>query len=856
MKKVFFVIISLTLFAACSTKKAGITNRTYHRITSWYNTIFNGDQTMQQNLAEKKASYKDNYSTILKVEPIDPFENDSLETDVNDEDGFGRIGTLPRRTSSNQPAYAGVNNNNNRNRTVDKLLNASGFGNDNTNNTAPQSDGLERVIEKGNKAIDNHSMLINDKEYNSMLAEAYLLLGKANYYSQKPFDALNYLTYMNKTLVKNRLQNEAKNYIALANAQAGNIFEADQIFEELKTTKLKKRDRKLVSKSYAQFLIDRKRYPDAVEALEAAKKHNKTRYDRGRYSFIQGQLYEKSGDEDHAREYYQAAYKKKPSSELEIKSQIALANLFKGDSADYRNQIHFLKGLTKKGLYQSRKNELYYAMAVTALKSNREKEAMNFLKESLKGQESDPQIRGMAYKSIGDIYFSKPDYIYAGAYYDSALIHLIDPSIKAKLISKNSNLKEITEKYFLIKKNDSILALTRMSFDEKNQYFQKYIDSLKIKEEKMRKELENSQSRKNTTTFATETLDESINSTATATKGKWYFYDTGQKQKGMADFKRLWGSRGLADNWRLSKMGGSSVDDQRNQLMGTASAQDPRRFDVDFYTEKIPTDFEEINVLKQQRDTAELALGIAYYDHFSDLKSATSTLDHLLSTPPADKDVEIKALYNLFRFNRKADPVVAQKYGNVLTSKYPNSKYAEYVLNPSEDIFKSKSSEALTFYEEAYKKYEDGSYEEVKTMSQEALTRFPTDELIAKFSLLSAFCDAKQGNKQAFLEGLERVSVAFEEKPEGQKAAEWLEYFKNEEKEETATQTQQPEQVQQKTPQPEQVPQSLDEEWENLPSKPENEDNNPEKVEVPENSDSMLNPKATEILRRNMKKDN
>ncbi|MGM5631537.1 hypothetical protein O2K51_11605 [Apibacter raozihei] len=761
MKKILYILLLLSFIVSCSTKKTGITNRTYHRITSWYNTIFNGNVALEEDQKSKREGYKDNFSVLLKVDPIDPFTESSEDLSLS--------------TTYSNPSK--------------KEFNPYGLLNGNNQNTVQsQAQGLDRVIEKGKKAIENHSMQVKGKEYNSMLAEAYLLLGKASYYKKDPFEALNYLNYMNAAMVKNNKVNEGKVYIALSHALAGNSFEANEQFDKLLKEDLKKKDIKLLTKAYSQFLMDEDRFKEGIAALEVAKKYHKGKYERGRYSFIQGQLSEKLKKEKSAAEYYQMAYDKKPSPELEIKSQIALSRLFTGDSLAYKERMSFLKKLTRQGLYQSRKNELYYAMGLVAAKQSREKQAMECFLQSLKERESDPQVRALTYQAVGDVYFSKPDYVYAGAYYDSAISRFVDPSMKARLEVKNKALKDLTSKYYLVKKNDSILSVANMTPEQRNEYYGKYISKLKDQEEKARIEMEKQMQRDNNVVFATETLADGsmglVSGTPT-TGGKWYFYNSNLKQSGQSEFRKLWGSRSLVDNWRMSKKI-SSLDEVKNDLLGQKEVKNPRRFEVEFYTEKIPSSRVDLEKLKMERDTTELALGILYYDKLRDLKSANTSLEHLLSTPPMDESVALSAMYNLYRYNKEINPEISRKYADLVVSKYPGSKYAESILNPDIDIFKSKSGTATRYYEEAYKKYEQGKYSEVKEMSEQALKNYPTDEIIAKFSLLSVFCDGRMGNKQAFMDGLQRVATAFENREEGKKAAELLDFFTKKEKENTS----------------------------------------------------------------------
>lgn len=771
------IVIGLILAISCSTKKAGITNRTYHRLTSWYNTTFNGNETLLKLMNDKSKSYQDNFTSLLPVEPINPFEESK--------DNINSILNNNTSNTSNQ------SNNNNVgmspqvvvNKAADRVSNAV-LG-DTKQSTAT---GLDRVIEKSKKAIENHSILLSGKEYNSMLAEAYLLLGKAYYYKQQPIDAMNYLNYMDKNLVKSHKKNEAKTYMALAQAQSGNTFEANEIFLSLtQEKKIKKRDKKLISRAYSQFLINQKEYEKAIDALEVAKKYNKGKYNRGRYNFIQAQLFEKLDNKEEARNHYWAAYKKKPSTELEIKSQIALANLFEGDSVQYKEHLAFLKKLSKKGLYISHKNELIYAMGVTSLKVNKENDAMNFFKKALKEKQSDEQVRALTYKSIGDIYFSKPEYLYAGAYYDSAVSRFRDPAMKRNLEQKNKNLKIIIQKYYLVKKNDSILNLVKMSPEEKKSYYQKFIDNLKAKEEKERLEAEKNKE-ESESVFLTDnaSFDNNQTNTTATSGGKFYFYNTSAVQDGQRNFKRIWGNRQLGDNWRYGRIS-AGLEEQKSQMLGQTSKGNPRRFEIDFYLEKLPKTAKAVDSIKMERDTVELALGNIYYDKLKDTKSSTQTLEHLLASPPATENIKISALYSLYKINKNSNSDLAKKYENLIVTQYPNSKYAEYIMNPQIDIFTAKSSAAVNDYKIAYEKYKEGKFEEVKLLTQQAIEKYPTDEMLAKFSLLAAICEGKLGNKQNFLDALERVSIVFDTKEEGKKAKELFDYFTNKEKKQAPT---------------------------------------------------------------------
>ncbi len=735
MNKYLLLIVILLFSASCSRKNNGFVNKKFHELTTWNNTLYNGQVAFDEVQNSKKTEFKDDYFTILPVEYYNPFELSDEIITVDAQPNFKMVGN-----------------------------NGLQLGGENSTKT-----GYAKSIEKSLKAIEKHSMQIKGKEYNKMMSRTYMLLGKSYLYQGKYNEALVAFQNVEKNLPKSKELIKSKIYVAETQSYLRNTFDAEEIFIALEKQKMKKSDKALYAKKYAQLLINQKKIDSAIQILEVAYKYNKSKNERGRFRFIQGQLYELKKDEENAYKSYEAAYKKKPNWEMEVKSQIAMARLYNKEEKNFEQKKSKLSKLLKKGEYQSKKNELYYALALLSDRADSTRLADLYYQKSLKEKESDPEIRGEVYKSLGDRFFKKRKYIQASLYYDSALAKVQRKQVQKPLQSLVRTMKKLTERYYRIKKNDSILRIVAMNDDERKTFFINYIEKLKEKEAKEQKEIE-----QKANVFSTETAAvNDFSGTFSTSKEKFYFYNTSVKIKGQQEFKRIWGDRTLADNWR-TKIQGATFANQEAKLLGQENAKDPQRFNVDFYVEKIPKDALEIEKLKAERDTAELFLGIAYFNDFKDSKSSTETLEHLLQTPPKKEEVKIQALYNLFKANEKNNLGLAEKYKNQLVTQYPNSKYTEFVLNPNVNYFTENSSEAIDFYKKTYEEYQKGNYALVQQNAIASLEKFPKDAIIAKFSLLSALCDAKLGNAQAFFDSLTRVSVVFEGTPEAEKAKELL----------------------------------------------------------------------------------
>ena len=311
------------------------------------------------------------------------------------------------------------------------------------------------------------------------------------------------------------------------------------------------------------------------------------------------------------------------------------------------------------------------------------------------------------------------------------------------------------DKYYLVQRNDSILRLAAMTDTEKNKYFEDYIAELKKKDELKREEEEQL-----ATEFLTQTKREAFGNSFDEKDGKFYFYSSTAKSNGESEFRRIWGDRQLRDNWRLSSAG-TSIADQKAELTGTTSVNDPRRYDLDFYLEQIPTKPADLTNLKMERDTTELSLGLDYYDKFKDAKLATRTLEHLVQTPPREEDVLLKAYYNLYRVNQEKNPVLAAKYKDLVLNQFPNTIYAEFILNPQKDFSEENSPEVLALYSETYDAYKNEEYQVVKDKANQAFTEFPLAKIIAKFAILNAYADAQLNGVEAYRASLERILILY-----------------------------------------------------------------------------------------------
>lgn len=751
--------------------------------STYYNTLFNAKDALNNEFETRDKAHKDNF--YAPYIPILTYEDQPLGSDLGQSSAFAensmKMAEVNRPSGNNSkrgggppgmpPGMPGNNS-------------AGTMGNSSGDPNQPEQKGattLEIAEAKALKAINKYSVIKHGEEQNKQIFDAYMILAQARIYRGKSLDALDALNYVFTHMKDDKRIPLARIYQGLAYDQIKNYHKAHETFAKLKSEKISREYEKLLSIYYSESLLDAGKKQEAVKELDDAFELNSNRKLKSRIAYLRGQVLESLNQNEKARESFMAAYKYANDFEFEVKSQIEIAKTFNGNG-DYSGARKYLEDISKKGTYGSRKNEFYYALGLMANKAGKKEEAQEYFRKSLREKVSDGQIRGLAYYEIGKGYLDKNDYIGAGAYYDSALAVMTYEPSKILLADQSVYIKKISKNYYLIKKNDSILNLAKMSPEQKTDFFTKYIAKIKVKEEKEELERRRAERSKgfdtgdynSTSIFANSS--NSFEDFGVASKG-FYFGNTGTVSKGTQTFKQTWGERALIDNWRFSKKM-ATIEDMKNDALGTTAAPNPRRFEPAFYIEQIPTDIAKLDQLKKDRDTASLGLGVMYQNYFTNTPLATKTLYDLVDVKPEEK-VMLQALYEIFAMNYEKNPQAAEKAKQILLRDYPYTSYAEFARNPKNSTFVKSSADVEGQYKQAYTLYESEKFAESKDLIEKTIQEYPKDALVPKLYLLNAFNSGKSSGKEVMILQLEQIALNYGKTPEGEKAKEMLTYLKS-----------------------------------------------------------------------------
>lgn len=785
MKKNILFLLTLCIVASCATKtkKPEQRSKFMKGFSTYYNTLFNAKDALNNEFETRDKAHKDNF--YAPYIPILTYEDQPLGSDLGQSSAFAensmKMAEVNRSSENNNkrgghpgmpPGMPGNNS----------AQDGTGINSGDPNQLEQKgATTLEIAEAKALKAINKYSVIKHGEEQNKQIFDAYMILAQARIYRGKSLEALDALNYVFTHMKDDKRIPLARIYQGLAYDQIKNYHKAHETFAKLKSEKISKEYEKLLSIYYSESLLDAGKKEEAVKELDNAFELNGNRKLKSRIAYLRGQVLESLNQNERARESFMAAYKYANDFEFEVKSQIEIAKTFNGNG-DYSGARKYLENISKKGTYGSRKNEFYYALGLMANKAGKKEEAQDYFRKSLREKVSDGQVRGLAYYEIGKGYLDKNDYIGAGAYYDSALAVMTYEPSKVLLADQSVYIKKISKNYYLIKKNDSILNLAKMSPEQKTDFFTKYIAKIKAKEEKEELERRRAERSKgfdtgdynSTSIFANSS--NSFEDFGVASKG-FYFSNTGTVSKGTQNFKQTWGERALIDNWRFSKKM-ATIEDLKNDALGTTAAPNPRRFEPAFYIEQIPSDIAKLDQLKKDRDTASLGLGVMYQNYFTNTPLATKTLYDLVDVKPEEK-VMLQALYEIFAMNYEKNPQAAERAKQILLRDYPYTSYAEYARNPKNSTFVKSSADVEGQYKQAFALYESEKFAESKDLIDKTIQQYPKDALVPKLYLLNAFNSGKSSGKEVMILQLEQIALNYGKTPEGEKAKEMLNYLKS-----------------------------------------------------------------------------
>jgi tetratricopeptide (TPR) repeat protein len=742
--KTYYKII-LSLFCAafiaqsCSRKKDTFINRNFHALGTKYNILYNGELALERGKLAVNDEFTENFWELLPIERMEVKEDIFLPGQSKNAD-------------------------------------------------------FDRAQEKAIKAIQKHGMNIDGKEKNYQIDEAYLLLGKARYFDQRFVPALAALNnILNKYPTSDKI-NQVKIWREKTNMRLDNNEVAiKKIKRLLDEEELNDQDLADATATLAQAYVNLKHKDSALAQLEIAAEYTKNKSEKARYHFIRGQLYNEFKEKDSANMEFDAIidmHRQVPRS-FYINAHIEKSNNFDKTNGDLLEFQEYLTDLEENRENRPFLDKIYYRIAEFHRSNASDSLSEAYYNKSLRKTTSDKYLKSLNYETLGNMYFDRNVYKTAGAYYDSTMTAMVKNTKPYRVIKKKrENLDDVIYYEGIAQTNDSILNMISLPKEEQLAIYSAYAEQLKIKtleEEKLK--VEQAEKKKNTVTTAAKrnslspykTESKSVRSPRATPGGignksdansRFYFYNSTTVAYGKNEFLKTWGDRQLQDNWRLSDQRANIKSTDDKQTVTTTKSED-KRFDPQTYLATLPSTQVEVDSIFKERNFAYYQLGIIYKEKFKEYGLAKSKLETLLENNPEDRLV-LPSKYNLYRIyvelglNRKADAMKGD-----IVANYPESRYAEILLNPQSELAKDENSPEY-IYTNLYKQFENQDYAEVIAIAEAQIKRLEGDDFVPKFEILKASAKGRLYGFEAYKEGINYIALTYPNTEEGKKAQDIL----------------------------------------------------------------------------------
>jgi hypothetical protein len=628
---------------------------------------------------------------------------------------------------------------------------------------------LDRAEEKAVKAIQKHSMNINNIEENNRIDEAYLLLGKSRYYQKRFLSAKEAFNYVLDNDLKSDIHPKVSLWREKANIRMDNNEEAIRNLKYLTSRKIVPQDVRSEAYAYlAAAQIKTDSLNQAIESLEKASKIAKNKEKKARYLFIASQLLEKTNRKDSAIILLKQIEENKKPRKYRVQAELYRYRL-SIDQID-KHPIMLKSLFTKLKRYDYHKLWPYIHYGIAEI-YQQEDSLQNAIKHyTLAAKSSNKILKQYAYKKMADIGFYKKDYVMAGDYLDSLLMVIPPNTLKhLKTTHKKRNIEDIVYLEKLIKHNDSILELVQLDSLGRIKKIKAYIEKLKQKEDEQE----------------TKTNKEKDYSQTSPAYTQFYFYNQQLVTQGRENFKKKWGDIKLADLWALSQ--NDNFDEEENEETGHKKENDqtisskenlPQKYRIDYYYNQIPTKQTTIDSLSNQTNKAHYQAGLIYYDKFLEYEKAREHLELLLRSKPKEELIP-PAQYTLYKiYKGLGESIKADQYAQYLLNNYPQSIYAELIKNP--DKLSERSNEAFKEnYLKIYQLYKNQRYDSMLKVSKPLLIKFNFHPELGKIELLRADAIARIEGLENYKDALKEITIKYPKTTYEKEAKKRLDFIKN-----------------------------------------------------------------------------
>jgi hypothetical protein len=725
------IVFSLlfVLLASCTSVKNTGGTRWYHAFNTRYNIYFNGDEAYKEAMKNQLETYEENYSDMILMYPVSALPKDKETLGGSFDKSIEKaVKSIKRHSIQTKP---------------DK--------------------------QSGKRNDPKYKEFLSRTEYNPFLHNAWMMMAKSQFHNGDFLQAASSFSYIARLYeTQPEIANPAKIWKARCYSEMEWFYEAEDILAKLNNDKLSKKESDLFSAVYADLLIKRKQYTDAVPYMRTAIKTEKNRHQRTREKYLLGQIYTTTGQKDMAYKTFGEVSSANAPYVLELNAKIRQTEVFPG--GDINKMSKKLQKMTKSSKNKEYLDQIYYAMgniymtvpdtvkAVESYELGVEKSTRNGLDKTFN------QIQ------LGDIYFNQRKYMKAQPNYAEALSQLKKGDNAFPRVSKRSEvLDELVIYAEAVELQDSLQRLSRMTEEERLVVVNKIIEDL-IKKEKEEQEkadreeyLAQQEDLRAQQQIGRPTPPANIIAPPSTESGSFYFYNTQAVALGKSAFQQKWGRRKLEDDWRrrnksnpmsdfyananetdsLSNVPETEMDSLKiedDDLLATADiAQSTDPKDPQFYLQQIPVTEEDLAASNLIIEDGLFHIGVIYKDLLEDNSLALETFETLDARFPENENKLEAYHYVYLIYWQEGNMEMANLYKSKIRALFPKSDLAIAMADPDyENNLKMMNVVQDSLYRSTYNAYLEGKPLEIRRNYETVSTKYNQSKLMPKFMFLNA----------------------------------------------------------------------------------------------------------------------
>jgi tetratricopeptide (TPR) repeat protein len=683
-------------------KKFGLVRRFLQNTTSHYNFYFNAANRLNAVIERAKISNKDDYSKLLAFYPytLENTASQKIELDSVIYKSTSGILLHDLRSEWVDNFYLLIAKSYYLRKDFDSAALTLQFINYNLFPRKKKDDD-DKIVGTNTTSSGTGSVSIADKEKRSITQKLFT----------RPASRNEALIWQVKTFIQQNELGDAAGMISILQNDANLPPRLQNDLHEVTSFWF-----------YAQNMYD-----SAAVHLEKGLSNADTKDDKSRWQFLLAQLYETTGQFEKASDYYAKVSRNTSDVIMDIYARLNSAKMMRNtdNTTELDKSIAALLSMAKKDKYESFRDIIYYSAAQLTVQRKDTTKGIVLYQKSIKNNSNGSAYRDKSFMQLANIAYNQQQYKDARSYYDSVTVFVSENNLDSATIA---NRKEILARLIPVlnnvEKEDSIQRIAAMPVTERELFVKKLAKKYR-KENGIKEEDFGDDSPISFTAKASEPQD--LFKNTGINNGQWYFYNGGQRSKGLNEFKSKWGKRVNVDNWRRKSaiQLATNVKSSGTGLNNNLDPDAPLTKEEKAEAEKVVIDYSfeglmgGLPLTKEKLDTSNIKWATNLYDaaqifqsELQDYEQAINKYLELVNKFPDDKIVPDAYVGLSFCYGKLGMTAKADLYKNILKTNYANSAAAKIINNPTAAKSSQQNPAATQKYEAIYSMFLEGKFDE------------------------------------------------------------------------------------------------------------------------------------------------